>query len=447
MSVPLDRLYHYIENISNRVYGDVVIYHFWPHGSKKLENLRLLHDLHICDRLSRPPLVCHDQEPLNYDLYQSYVLPYYFVKLQLEYGYHKPRNLRPLTIFDQTVLLHSEKQSTEVEKYQANGFIPVYYWSHAMIALDWFRFAQHLEQRKQTKKLFLVYNRAWAGTREYRIKFSGLLQKHNLVDCCMTSFNVVDPETGVSYENHAFQNPVWRTDQDLSQSFSPNTVSSHSSASFDFEDYEFTNIEVVLETLFDDHRIHLTEKILRPIACGQPFVLAATSGSLSYLRDYGFKTYDDIWNEDYDQIADPCQRLEAIVQLMKEISAWDPETRDKKLQQAQDIADYNKKHFFSQNFFDLINSELTQNLKTGLQQLVSTNTCSRWLEGRKEMAQYPKLKNILTGRDQYINQIPDEHKQELYIKTQDLVKVLQVARQYYMRSLPSLESKLSTLPG
>jgi hypothetical protein len=49
----------------------------------------------------------------------------------------------------------------------------------------------------------------------------------------------------------------------------------------------------VAETVFDT-RIHLTEKTLRPIACGHPFILAAGPGSLKYLQTYGFRTFSPL---------------------------------------------------------------------------------------------------------------------------------------------------------
>ena len=64
----------------------------------------------------------------------------------------------------------------------------------------------------------------------------------------------------------------------LENYYHPTGASSLASADFDIEDYNNTDIEVVLETLFDDTRWHLTEKALRPIACGQPFMFAATQG-------------------------------------------------------------------------------------------------------------------------------------------------------------------------
>ena len=98
-------------------------------------------------------------------------------------SFFQPQNLRTyiLNIYDKCILLHSEQRSTDVQKYQDSHFIPVYYWAHAIIALDWFRFAKHVViTPANLQKQFLIYNRAWAGSREYRLKFVELLQQQNL---------------------------------------------------------------------------------------------------------------------------------------------------------------------------------------------------------------------------------------------------------------------------
>ena len=383
MSIPLDRLYNYIENIAKEINTNVLIYRFWPHGSKKIENL---------EELTGPPnwsslilnihLTCHDQEPLNYEIKKfdtSRGLDKILHSLSLlDYSAHNLQKNK--NIYNKMCLLHSEKRSDQLVRYQNHNCIPVYYWSHAVIALDWFRYAQHVTQQKQATKKFLIYNRAWAGTREYRLYFADLLIKLGLHDHCKTSVNAIEPELGIHYHQHQFKNPVWRP-QTLIENYLPiNKAQSYYSADFDIEDYEGTEIEVVLETLFDDARLHLTEKSLRPIACGQPFILAGTHGSLEYLHSYGFKTFGDIWDESYDLIEDPHKRLIKIVDLMKNIADWTPEQLASKMVHAQEIADYNKKHFFSKHFFDLVIKELTTNLSIGLSQ-VSTDVesfISRW---------------------------------------------------------------------
>ena len=62
-------------------------------------------------------------------------------------------------MFEKNLLLHSEKRSNNLKKYQLNNeLIPVYYWSHALIAQDWFRYAERETFQKCIKKTFLVYN-------------------------------------------------------------------------------------------------------------------------------------------------------------------------------------------------------------------------------------------------------------------------------------------------
>ena len=125
----------------------------------------------------------------------------------------------------------------------------------------------------------------------------------------------------------------------------------------------------MLETLFDDDRLQLTEKSLRPIAVGQPFILAGTQGSLEYLRSYGFKTFNSVWDESYDLIEDPAERLIQIAELMKYISTWLPHQREHNMAQAQAIAEYNRQHFFSQAFFNQVIDELKINLTSALTEL------------------------------------------------------------------------------
>ncbi len=431
MSIPIDRLYHYIESVACKVHGDVVISHFWPHGAKKIEDLVYVRPRSWYETSTLPWIVCHDQEPLDSEHFKNYysLLTADFIQLTKKYNCWHPWNLKFPNIFDQSILIHSETRSPEVEIYRNQGFVPVYYWCHAVIALDWFRFAQHVNQKKQVEKTFLIYNRAWAGTREYRIKFADFLATKQLVSHCKTTFNCVDPETRIDYKMHQFKNPVWNTKINFADYFVSNDHPSTSSANFDLQDYATTDIEVVLETLFDDSRIQLTEKILRPIACEQPFILASTAGSLEYLKNYGFRTYDTVWDETYDKLTDPYQRLESIVKTMQDIAAWDAPTKIAKLAQAQEIASYNKKHFFSQEFFDFIRQELFENLEQALTRVVTTNTCDRWLTLRKQLCQHQELKNIMLGRKPN----PGLNKEKIYCATDDVMKVLETARKY-MRS-------------
>lgn len=352
MSIPLDRLYYFLHDHCNH---DVVIYHFFPHGSKKPENVTSLFvDQDIASRgyYLDIPVLFHDQEPLQFDRWGP--IPKPFKIPNHSYSRLKVRVSR-FNSHDKPILVHSELNSSEVKKFEDDGAIPVYYWCHALIARDWFRYAEHdlRLQKKNIQKKFLIYSRAWSGSREYRLKFTEMLADADLQSHCVTSFSPYDNEE--HYTQHNFANQQFKPNkQDLENYFPPNNAPSWASADYDAADYQQTEIEVVLETLFDDSRLHITEKTLRAIATGQPFILCATAGSLEYLRSYGFKTFDQCWDESYDQIQDPVQRLQAVIQLMQDL-------KDKDITAAQEIARYNQQHFFSSDFTNKVLQEFQNN--------------------------------------------------------------------------------------
>ena len=388
MSVPLDRLYNFLYKIASLDHA--LIYRFFPHGSRKIGDLRLLEEYDLIGKrvVDAKMIFFHDQEPLNFDLYTSPNLlddviannehvremlnPELREKCQLLMNKISSRvNLRIAATADRTwlkpsLLVHSEQRSVEADHYRAENFVGVYWWCHALIARDWFRYAEHdlsLTNKTPYTKDFLIYNRAWTGTREYRLRFTELLVQYNLVDYCQTWFSPVDENT--SYQEHQFKNANLQINNyNLEKHFSPTSADSTASADYNEPDYQQTNIEVVLETLFDDSRLHLTEKTLRPIACAQPFILAATVGSLEYLRGYGFETFAPWIDETYDTIENPVQRLDAIVQEMKRIANLS--NKVELYQEIRKIAARNQKLFFSEAWQQSIINEFKTNLDLAL---------------------------------------------------------------------------------
>jgi len=381
MSIPLDRLYNFLDSISGH---NLIIYGWRPHGSKKLQDLLpwnpLPSDWYI--KKTRPTLIFHDQEPLDYEFSQSSVEQEFYDAAKqwndFEFSvspvmqpFYKKLHLKSvveINLYDLTLLVHSEKNSQQVKKYAQNNFVPVYYWCHAVIAKDWFRFAEHdakLKHKSLTPKMFLIYNRAWSGTREYRQKFAELLITTDLYHDCITSFAEFDNQ--VSFKDHVFSNPELKpVRQDLEKMLPKNTHTSTASADYNNTDYQNSLIEVVLETLFDDTRNHLTEKTLRPIACGQPFILASTPGSLAYLRSYGFQTFDGFIDETYDTILDPVKRLNTIIREMQRINQLSSISKQQLLARMQEITKYNQQLFFSKEFHKKIINEFKQNLNQAM---------------------------------------------------------------------------------
>jgi len=358
MSVPLDRLYNFLHDLCN--HDDILIYRFLPHGSKNIHDCGpiSLFDNKI-KNFSARHIICHDQEPLSRSYYNA------SNKIM-----HRLAD-KKISLYDKMLLIHSEKNSLQVTLFEQEDAIGVYWWSHAVIARDWFRYAELdpvLSKHHTPSQDFLIYNRAWTGTREYRLYFSELVANEGLHTKCLMNFSVTDNDQ--DYRNHQFTNTDFQIQrQDIEKYYLVNNATACYSADYDANDYATCRVEVVLETLFDDARWHLTEKTLRPIACGKPFLLAATPGSLDYLRSYGFKTFSPWIDESYDKILDPVRRLQSIVESMKKFSALPQEQKNQALVEMQSVCKHNRERFFSSAFFDDIVTEFKTNLQHGLQML------------------------------------------------------------------------------
>lgn len=381
MTVPFSNLYHWVEGH----YPDMgITYTFSPAGNRNLQNLEYFRVYDDTDRELYPEVICHDQEPLNFELYKD--LDFELLQqlpglddqpVEIIQHLNLKAALLKCSIYDQVVLIHSEKNSQDLEKYSRSGFVGVHYWAHAIIARDWFRFACHDTRLKQEidpkhKKRFLVYLREWEGSREYRLTFAKLVVNAELLSECNISIKHVGSQGQAPHE-HQFKNPALALDNfEFVKSFNDNPTSSCVSADYDPADFVASCISVVLETVFDGSKIHLTEKILRPIACGHPFILAAGPGSLEYVRSYGFKTFSPWINEDYDSETNSVQRLQAIVTEMKRLSALTPDEFDKINLELHKIAKFNQERFFSVEFAEQVSNELMCNLAQAFEQVKFT---------------------------------------------------------------------------
>ena len=433
MSVPLDRLYNFLCSICDY---NIIIYCFMPHGSKKLEDLLMFNDtstdLPWITRMTTPNIIFHDQEPLTYNLYTKKDLVNYVMEKNLFVpalvNFVASLHLRscivePCHAYDQVLLCHSEQNSLELNTYEQNGFIGVYYWSHAVIARDWYRYAK-LDPKltvnfENITHDFLIYNRAWSGTREYRLLLSEMLANQELISCCNMTFSEFDHNA--HYTQHVFANPNFAISRDdLHLLYPANKHDANASADYNSKDYATTAIEVVLETLFDDLRNHLTEKTLRPIACGRPFILVATPGSLQYLKQYGFETFDGLIDETYDTVLDPQKRLMIIVSEMNRISCLPPGEKILLWSKLYAIAERNQKLFFSTEWHNQIVKEFKDNFDQGIKRLTATGKC--WFEIDRIAETDPELAALrardlpgwrtLVEREQLENWIKQQNNQD-----------------------------------
>jgi hypothetical protein len=96
-----------------------------------------------------------------------------------------------------------------------------------------------------------------------------------------------------------------------------------------------------------------------------PFVLVAPAGSLEYLREYGFKTFDGILDESYDKETDDIRRLEMVARLLKDLDNLSIQERQHIHNKCLPIVEHNFNHFYRGGLTSILWTELT-NMLDGL---------------------------------------------------------------------------------
>ena len=80
-------------------------------------------------------------------------------------------------------------------------------------------------------------------------------------------------------------------------------------------------LNVTNETSFTSDEMFITEKTFKPISIGQPFIITGCAGTLSKLRELGYYTYSGLINEEYDTMEDPGDRMDAIIEELRRLTA------------------------------------------------------------------------------------------------------------------------------
>ena len=216
---------------------------------------------------------------------------------------------------------------------------------------SWFWF--YMYDRHKNKKfnfdhsskpyIFFYLNK---NPREHRLKLFDCLKKNNLLEDSLYSFTSKGIKLKKEYEL------PW-VDQE-----------NYPDVGYDQDIYELpynhTAYNLVSETLIDEE-LFLTEKIWKPIIAQQIFVVHGKQHYLKDLRELGFKTFDGIIDESYDEEGDPQKRINKIVDLCKWIKNQDWKVLYKK---TKDIREHNTRHFFKKEALqNVINKTLLGFLK------------------------------------------------------------------------------------
>lgn len=190
------------------------------------------------------------------------------------------------------------------------------------------------------EKLFLMWNRR---PRTHRVDIVMYLEQNNLIDRSLVSFSDMDADQpnkslkDTIYNNWGFhlQN-TYGISSDVVNNFVSRLpliidgeknvlqmTQDYNNASRPF--YQKSLVSIITETNFYDTAITLTEKSFKAAKEMHPFIIAGVSGVIKGMHQLGFQTFNQFWDESYDDIKEHTERMRKIMELLSTIAAWNEE--------------------------------------------------------------------------------------------------------------------------
>jgi len=280
----------------------------------------------------------------------------------------------PWTVRYIKILANSEKSQVKRNLCKSRSFLDWYFFYHGFAALDWYRDGRTITHQHNIVNAYLSFNHIVHDRRNYRIALIARLLDRDCIHTGKVSLHAnvdtISAELSKPYSNlsirsqdlikrnlHKMSTLPWTLDQV--------PVNGDLSARFGFHEHKLWQsafLHVVNETVFYEPKLHLTEKIFKPIVAARPFLLVAAPGNLAYLRSYGFQTFDKWIDESYDQIQDADARLDAIASEIYRLQRLPLQALRRLLEEMTPVLRHNREHFYG-NFRKIIVDEMTENFQ------------------------------------------------------------------------------------
>ena len=385
----LDNFYYILyENLLKP--ANLYALHFYPFGTTSSENLQQNFEnppkadntiLHHC--------LFYDQEPL---------IDTHFEKLNFPQRMHLFFTSKWCKI-----LANSEHSLLKKQICKDNEYIDWYYFYHGFAALDWYRDFQYFPKVDfPITKVFISLNHLTIKDRSYRLLLTSHLINKHLLEKGHVSLHInknwsdelSDPFTKLPSKTIPFVR------EQISKLPGPLTLDSSNVTGSASAEFNHTTIKynkealwhIVSETVYYYEKLHLTEKVFKPIVHKRPFILVAAPGNLAYIKSYGFKTFDKWIDESYDCECDPAIRIEKIVKELDKLCSLSDSQLQQMYIEMQEVLEHNFNHFYG-NFKKIIVDELVDNFESSI---------DRWNNGRidnrnidKTNLNFPQVKKLL----------------------------------------------------
>jgi hypothetical protein len=251
------------------------------------------------------------------------------------------------------------------------GWKSHYYFYHGWACQDWYRgydrtFLIPRARDRAPTRTFMSPNRIVAGKRDHRVLFlynvfkQGLAHNH-ISAPRMCQYENVDISSIAQKYTNVYQDIATVFDQAaLPRLFAGEETQQMTSCWLsNFAEAQDSLVYVPTETVYFGRRTHITEKTFKAIALEMPFVLVAPAHSLEYMREYGFQTFGNIFDESYDEETNDIRRVERVVQLLKDLDNLSVRERQQIHRACLPVIEHNYNHFYRGGLTAVLWTELT----------------------------------------------------------------------------------------
>jgi hypothetical protein len=204
---------------------------------------------------------------------------------------------------------------------------------------------------------YLSYARHWNSSRQYVTfdLFNRDLIQHGLVSCGSSHAFSTAADSQIRDAHNEFRGNImiWnptasaeKVEEFLSKL--PMTLDAdlavNQAETINHDHHRDSDISLLQETHMNPETVFLSEKTVRALMLGHPFLMMSSPGTIAEIRRLGFYTYSHVFDERYDQEMNVIKRRDMVIdELEKYIKRPDRATAYKQLMV---IAEYNQKKFF-----------------------------------------------------------------------------------------------------
>lgn len=111
--------------------------------------------------------------------------------------------------------------------------------------------------------------------------------------------------------------------------------------------YDNSYFSLIGETHFTEPGRFITEKTYKSLFAGHPFIFIGQSGILRLLKEHGYKSFPEMFDESYDDIEDHSERFNAVINQVIKFCNKSDEEKQQIYKTVLPSIEHNQKLFFS----------------------------------------------------------------------------------------------------